>query len=102
MIEYKIIILINHFNFMSFELTTTEQDKKVWYYFQRLVQYGYFVIITTYYLVGQLGLFCYRSNDIFRRNYTGFCTSFSWDDVFGFVIIGFLILYWHKHTKKPN
>lgn len=81
-------------------LTTIEKDKlilnKSWYYFQRLIQYGYFVLVSL--------LFIYHTSiETCTRTYGGnYCRNYSWEEIFGYIAIGILIIYWHKHTKILN
>lgn len=78
--------------------TIREKDKKYWYYFQRFIQYGYFVVISLYYIISNMSYSCQQASLLERRQCTG--KTFDLVEILGYVIIGMLVIYWHKNTKK--
>ncbi len=85
---------------MPINLTITEQDKrflkKCWYYFQHFIQYGYLTTVSI--------LFVYRTSipECGYTNYFYSCHYYSYSiaKIFGYTVVGLLMIYWHKNTKK--
>lgn len=78
------------------KLTLREQDKKIWYYFQRFIQYGYLFSVSTL-VIYRISVPVCCSNP-YSNSYYYF--HYDIETLIIFISLGLLMIYWHKNTTK--